>query len=134
MMTNDECMSDWCDFTHDRGYCTCNDRPCAHVLKAWVQKSTDERNALVESCEGMDELFRDLGGDEYATDYYAFLYLTANPRLELKPRHIDEAYEYAELWSKWDLENQDLTAEMSSYDSFYFFMDNGLDDPENLNP
>jgi len=27
-MTEVECMNDWCDFTHEKGYCTCdNDQP-----------------------------------------------------------------------------------------------------------
>jgi hypothetical protein len=105
-----------------------------HVLKAWVNKTNEERQSLMESCEGMDELFLDLGGDDCSIDYYAFLFLAEMVRHNIRTRHIDQSYKYAELWSKWDLENQEdpehHTASMSSYDSFYYYMDNGLYDTE----
>jgi hypothetical protein len=109
------------------------ERPCEHVLKAWIQKPIHERDALLVSCDGMDELFRDLGGDDCTTDYYAFLFFAEWVGGNIKPRHISQAYMYAELWSKWDLENEEFTSEMSSYDSFYYYMDNELYATQNIN-
>lgn len=46
IMNEDVCSNDWCDFTHEKGYCTCND-------ESLNEKTMKKSNEFVATCPAL---------------------------------------------------------------------------------